>query len=203
MPLARPYWADRIFEHPKIKTTVSTDTVHMKIPSMNGCKYAEIFATKEFFANCYSISTKNQADDALMQFIRDYGVPDRSYWPSQAKPESLWGSYSRDLEKLVPYHGQGSSTSQAMGLRLALYLQDHATDCKPLRRAEWQGNTWYLSVSWFCLLRLGLVPWECGLRRTPLGVLVGTILWCGITDVILGTDQNLTCNVQGNCATCY
>ena len=51
--------------------------MHIKIPSTNGCKYAQIFATKEFFADCYPISTKNQADDALMQFIRDYGVPDR------------------------------------------------------------------------------------------------------------------------------
>ena len=77
MPLARRYRADRMFERPRIRGTMYSDTYNGKHKSLDGNRYAQVFANESFFIAAYPMETKNMAGDALKQFISDYGVPDK------------------------------------------------------------------------------------------------------------------------------
>ena len=76
LPMARRYRADRMFERPRIKGVVYTDTMDGQYKSLDGNGHAQVFANKDFFAVAYPIEKKSGAGDALKQFISDYGVPD-------------------------------------------------------------------------------------------------------------------------------
>jgi hypothetical protein len=45
--------------------------------SINGIRYAQIFANKDFFAVAFPLSAKSGAGDALRQFINEFGRPER------------------------------------------------------------------------------------------------------------------------------
>ena len=45
--------------------------------SLDGNKYAQVFATDFHFSAVYPMESKGLAGDALKQFIADFGVPDR------------------------------------------------------------------------------------------------------------------------------
>jgi hypothetical protein len=75
-PLARQYKADHMFERPRIKGIVFTDTMDGRHKSLDGNRHAQIFATSDFFAVAYPMEKKSQAGQGLKQFISDYGVPD-------------------------------------------------------------------------------------------------------------------------------
>ena len=44
--------------------------------SLDGNKYAQIFANDKYFAKPYPLDTKSKAGDALKMFCRDYGIPE-------------------------------------------------------------------------------------------------------------------------------
>ena len=50
LPLARRYRADRMYERPRLHGVVYTDTMHGHFKSLDGNKYAQIFATEDYFA---------------------------------------------------------------------------------------------------------------------------------------------------------
>ena len=77
LPLARRYRADRMYERPRLCCVVYTDTMHGHFKSLDGNKYAQIFATEDYFAAAYPMESKALAGDALKEFITDYGVPDK------------------------------------------------------------------------------------------------------------------------------
>ena len=77
LPLARRYRADRMYEQPRFRGVVYTDTLNGKVTSLDGNKYAQVFATTDFFAAIYPMDTKAKAGDALKEFITDFGVPDK------------------------------------------------------------------------------------------------------------------------------
>lgn len=45
--------------------------------SLEGNKYAQVFANRDLFAIAYPMSTKSAAGDGLRQFIHDFGRPER------------------------------------------------------------------------------------------------------------------------------
>ena len=45
--------------------------------SLDGNKYAQVFAKDFHFSAVYPIESKGYAGDALKQFIADFGVPDK------------------------------------------------------------------------------------------------------------------------------
>ena len=77
LPLSRRYRADRVFEKPLLRGDFYTDTMDGRCKSLNGNKYAQIMANKDFFAVAYPITTKSEAGDALRQFIHEYGRPEK------------------------------------------------------------------------------------------------------------------------------
>lgn len=77
LPIARRYRADRMLERPRIRGTLYSDTYDGRYTSIDGNRYAQVFANQFFFIQAYPMAKKSLAGDALKQFISDYGVPDR------------------------------------------------------------------------------------------------------------------------------
>ena len=65
LPLARRYRADRMFERPRIRGMMYSDTLDGKYKSLDGNRYAQVFANESFFVASYPIPTKGYAGDAF------------------------------------------------------------------------------------------------------------------------------------------
>ena len=66
-----------MYERPRLRGVVYNDTMHGHFKSLDGNKYAQIFATEDYFVVAYPMESKALADDALKEFIADYGLPDK------------------------------------------------------------------------------------------------------------------------------
>ena len=77
LPLARTYRADRMYERPHIRGVVYTDTMDGEHKSLDGNKFAQVFATDFHFSAVYPMESKGHAGEAMKQFITDFGVPDK------------------------------------------------------------------------------------------------------------------------------
>ena len=66
-----------MYERPRIRGTIYTDTMDGQHKSLDGNKYAQVFATDFHFSAVYPMESKGLAGDALKQFIADFGVPDK------------------------------------------------------------------------------------------------------------------------------
>ena len=77
LPLSRRYRADRIYEKPLLRGDYYTDTMDGRCKSLDGNRYAQIMANKDFFAVAYPMSKKSEAGESLRRFIHDYGRPER------------------------------------------------------------------------------------------------------------------------------
>jgi hypothetical protein len=76
MPLARRYRADRMFNRKRLRGMWSSDTMDGRLKSIDGNRYAQVFANGSFFAEVYPMNKKSQAGEALKEFINELGVPD-------------------------------------------------------------------------------------------------------------------------------
>ena len=59
LPLSRRYRADRVFERPLLRGDFYTDTMDARAKSLEGNKYAQVFASKDLFAKAYPMATKS------------------------------------------------------------------------------------------------------------------------------------------------
>ena len=78
LPLSRRYQADYMYERLHIRGTIYTDTMGGWHKSLDGNKYAQVFANDSFFAVSYPMDKKSSAGQALKQFIADFGIPDQN-----------------------------------------------------------------------------------------------------------------------------
>ena len=77
LPIARRYRADRMFQRKTLVGDWSTDTLDGRIVSLNGNKYAQVFANKSYFAKIYPMDSKSKCGEALKIFCQEFGVPER------------------------------------------------------------------------------------------------------------------------------
>ena len=77
LPLARRYRADRVFTRKTLSGDWSTDTMDGHCKTLDGNKYAQVFANKSYFSRIYPMSSKKQAGDSLRLFCQEFGVPER------------------------------------------------------------------------------------------------------------------------------
>ena len=75
--LSCQYRVDRMYERSCIHSTIYTDNMGGRHKSLDGNKYAQVFANELFFAVSYPMDKKRSDGQALKQFIADYGVPDQ------------------------------------------------------------------------------------------------------------------------------
>ena len=55
----------------------STDTMDGRVKSLEGNKYAQVFANKAYFSRIYPKDSKGRAGDALRLFCQEFGVPNK------------------------------------------------------------------------------------------------------------------------------
>ena len=77
LPLSRRYRTDRMFQRKTLAGDWSTDTMDGKFKSIEGNRYAQVFANKSYFAQIYPMDSKSKAGDALRLFCQEFGVPER------------------------------------------------------------------------------------------------------------------------------
>jgi len=76
MPLSRRYRMDRMYEVPRLRCTMATDTMDPRCEGIHRYKYCQVFGSKEMFAAAYPIHKKSDCHVALKKFIVDYGAPE-------------------------------------------------------------------------------------------------------------------------------
>ena len=105
LPLARWYRADRMYDCPRLHGIVYTDTMHGHFKSLDGNKYAQIFATEDYFAVAYPVESKSLAGDALKEFITDYGVLDKIIMDGAGEQTGKRSTFMEQVQKYnIDYH---------------------------------------------------------------------------------------------------
>ena len=77
LPLSRRYRTDRVFDRKTLSGTWSTDTMDGRSKSLEGNRYAQVFANKAYFSRIYPMDSKRKAGDALRLFCSEFGVPEK------------------------------------------------------------------------------------------------------------------------------
>ena len=107
MPLARRYRVDRYFEQKTFRSQVYSETMDGRVNSVNGNRYGQVFATKDFFCKIYPMATKNLAGDGLKQFISDYGVPEFLTFDGSKEQVNPKTEFMKQIRKHnIKYHVQ-------------------------------------------------------------------------------------------------
>ena len=75
LPLSRRYRVDRMFNRKTLSGDWSTDTMDGRAKSLEGNRYAQVFANKAYFSRIYPMDSKGKAGDALRLFCQEFGVP--------------------------------------------------------------------------------------------------------------------------------
>ena len=99
LPLVRRYRADRMYEWLQFRGIVYTDTMHGHYKSLDGNRYAQVFATEDFFAAAYPMEAKSMAGDALKEFITDFGVPDKIIMDGAAEQTGRKTTFMQQVRK--------------------------------------------------------------------------------------------------------
>mmetsp|Transcript_5914 Transcript_5914/g.9071 ORF Transcript_5914/g.9071 Transcript_5914/m.9071 type:complete len:144 (-) Transcript_5914:1790-2221(-) len=76
MPLSRRYRMDRMYKQKRLCCKMASDTMDPRCQGLHGYRYCQVFGSKQLFAEAYPIHQKKDCDEALRQFIDEYGAPD-------------------------------------------------------------------------------------------------------------------------------
>ena len=94
-----------MYERPRLCGVVYTDTMHGHFKSLDGNKYAQIFATEDYFAAAYPMESKALAGDALKEFITDYSVPDKIIMDGAGEQTGKRSTFMEQVQKHhIDYH---------------------------------------------------------------------------------------------------
>ena len=105
MPLSRRYRADRVFEHPSLRGQFYTDTLDGRCKSLDGNRYAQLFANKDLFAVVYPMESKSLAGDGLRQFVHDYGRPEHLTYDGSGEQCGRHTEFMKNIRKYsIDYH---------------------------------------------------------------------------------------------------
>ena len=147
LPLARRYRADRMYERPRIRGVVYTDTMDGQHKSLDGNKFAQVFATDFHFSAVYPMESKGHAGEALKQFITDFGVPDKIICDG-IKEQTKRGTTF--IEQVRKHH-----------------IEVHTTEPNRHNQSKVEGVIRELRKNWFRTMHRNCVPrrlWDYGLK---------------------------------------
>ena len=135
-----------MYERPRLRGVVYTDTMHGHFKSLDGNKYAQIFATEDYFAAAYPMESKALASDALKEFITDYGVPDKIIMDGAGEQT---GKRSTFMEQVRKHH-----------------IDYHVTELERYNQSRVEGVIREIRKKWFRVMTKKHVPkrlWDYGL----------------------------------------
>ena len=75
LPLSRRYRSDRMFDRKTLSGEWATDTFDGRCKSLDGNRYAQVFANSKYFSRIYPMDSKSKAGDALKTFCQEFGIP--------------------------------------------------------------------------------------------------------------------------------
>ena len=99
MPLSRRYRMDRIYEVPRLRCPMATDTMDPRCKGIHGNKHCQVFGNKDVFAAAYLIEKKSNCHAALKQFISDYGASDVMITDSSKEQTGVGIEFQSTLRK--------------------------------------------------------------------------------------------------------
>ena len=108
LPLSRRYRADRMYSRKTLAGEWSTDTVDGKCKSLDGNRYGQVFANKQYFAKFYPMDSKSKAGEALKLFCKEFGVPEKLVFDG-SKEQNMKGT---EFMKQVRQHNIDYHTSE-------------------------------------------------------------------------------------------
>ena len=147
LPLARRYRADRMYERPRFRGVIYTDTLNGRVTSLDGNRYAQVFATTDFFATVYPMDTKAKAGDALNEFITDFGVSDKVVMDGVSEQT---GRKTMFMQQIRKHH-----------------IDFHVTEPERYNQSKAEGVIREIRKKWFQVMTKSAVPkrlWDYGLR---------------------------------------
>ena len=105
LPLGRRYRADRMFEKPRLRGDWFTDTMDGRVKSRDGNRYGQVFANKNYFAAFYPMDSKSKAGEALREFTKEFGVPDRLIFDGSGEQTGKNTEFMKQIRKNdIDYH---------------------------------------------------------------------------------------------------
>ncbi len=104
LPLSRRYRADRVFEKPLLRGDFYTDTMDGRCKSLQGNRYAQVIANKDFFAIAYPMASKSAAGDSLRQFIHEYGRPEKLTFDGSLEQNGSKTEFMANIKKYAISH---------------------------------------------------------------------------------------------------
>ena len=99
MPISRKYRADRMFEWPRIKGRIFTNTLAGRYKSLDGNRYAQVFSNYYFFADAYPMEKKSLAGQGLGEFIANFGVMERLVCHGSKEQTAKGGNFMKEVRK--------------------------------------------------------------------------------------------------------
>ena len=136
-----------MYERPRLHGVVYTDTMHGHFKSLDGNKYAQIFATEDYFAAAYPMECKALASDALKEFITDYSVPEKIIMDGAGEQT---GKRSTFMEQVRKHH-----------------IDYHVTEPERYNQSWVKGVIREIRKKWFRVMTKKYVPkrlWDYGLK---------------------------------------
>ena len=101
MPLGRRYKADRMFFKRTLKGEWFTDTLDGRVMSREGNRYAQVFANKNYFPAVYPMDTKGKAGEALREFCREFGVPEKLTFDGSQEQNGRKTEFMKQVRKMI------------------------------------------------------------------------------------------------------
>ena len=136
-----------MYERPRIRSVVYTDTMDGQHKSLKGNKFAQVFATDFHFSAVYPMESKGHAGDALKQFITDFRVPDKIICDG-SKEQTRRGTTF--MEQVRKHH-----------------IEIHTSEPHSHNQSQVEGVIRELWKNWFCTMHCKRVPkrlWDYGLK---------------------------------------
>ena len=99
MPLTCRYQADRMFFRKTLAGIWSTDTMDGRIKSLQGNRYAQVFANKGYFSKVYPLGNKSEAGDALKTFCAEFGVPEKLVFDGSKEQTGKNTEFMKQIKK--------------------------------------------------------------------------------------------------------
>ena len=105
LPLSRRYRTDRVFDRKTLSGTWSTDTMDGRSKSLEGNRYAQVFANKAYFSRIYPMDSKRKAGDALRLFCSEFGVPEKLIFDGSKEQNGKDTEFMRQIRTHdIKYH---------------------------------------------------------------------------------------------------
>jgi hypothetical protein len=93
-----------VFERPLLRGQFYTDTMDARNKSLDGNRYAQVFANQDFFAMAYPMEHKSSAGEGLQQFVHDLGRPEKLTFDGSAEQCGKRTEFMKNVRKYSINH---------------------------------------------------------------------------------------------------